>query len=151
MLCRLKALLLSTWPGVLFLVQFNNFDWTKGFYWSLHALTLAACSYVLLGNMIAGSCCCEGWWLSSGRTSVVRSPSTQAGVVDAIPNDWNLFVLLYFTLFDLAPEWTSPTCWVQYPMPSEWKYLCTRLCPVTPSQLCSDLSTCWRVWVTPHS
>jgi len=37
MLCRNKALLLSTWPGVLFLVRFNNFDWTTGFYWSTHS------------------------------------------------------------------------------------------------------------------
>ena len=31
---RHKPLLLSMWPGVLFLVQFNNFDRTVGFYWS---------------------------------------------------------------------------------------------------------------------
>ena len=34
MLCRHKPLLLSMWPGVLFLVWFNSFDRTKGFYWS---------------------------------------------------------------------------------------------------------------------
>ena len=34
MLRRHKALLLSTWLGVLFLVQFDNFDRSTGFYWS---------------------------------------------------------------------------------------------------------------------
>ena len=29
-----EALLLSTWPDVLFSVWFNNFDWTTGFSWS---------------------------------------------------------------------------------------------------------------------
>ena len=29
-----KPLFLSTWLGVLFLVWFNNFNWTMGFYWS---------------------------------------------------------------------------------------------------------------------
>ena len=31
---RHKPLLLSMWPGVPFLVWFNNFDQTTGFYWS---------------------------------------------------------------------------------------------------------------------
>jgi len=31
--------------SVLFLVQFNKFDWTSGFYWELHALTLAVRSF----------------------------------------------------------------------------------------------------------
>ena len=29
--CRRKPLLLSLWPGVLFLVKFNHFDQTVGF------------------------------------------------------------------------------------------------------------------------
>ena len=33
--------------SVLFLVRFNNFALTTGFYWSLHALTLVARSYAL--------------------------------------------------------------------------------------------------------
>ena len=32
--CAHKPLLLSTLLGVLFLVQFNNFDQTRNFYWS---------------------------------------------------------------------------------------------------------------------
>ena len=48
MLCRHK-LLLITWPGFLFLVRFNNCDWTMGFYWSL---TLAVHSYALLHKAI---------------------------------------------------------------------------------------------------
>ena len=35
-------------PGVLFLIRFNNFDRTVGFYLELHALTLATRSYALL-------------------------------------------------------------------------------------------------------
>ena len=42
------------WLRVLFLVWFNNFDGTTGFYWScmLYALTLAIHSYVLLVNVM---------------------------------------------------------------------------------------------------
>ena len=49
MLCRHKALLLSMWPGVLFLVQY----WPDyGLLLELHALTLATCSYTLLPQPI---------------------------------------------------------------------------------------------------
>ena len=33
---RHKPLLLSMWPGVPFLVWFNNFEWAMSFYWKLH-------------------------------------------------------------------------------------------------------------------
>ena len=48
MLHRHKPLLLSTWPGVLFLVQFNNFDQTTDFYWSYTLLLKTVRSYALL-------------------------------------------------------------------------------------------------------
>ena len=44
---RRKPLLLSIWPGVLFSVQFSNFDRTIGLLLELHALTLVVCSYAL--------------------------------------------------------------------------------------------------------
>ena len=42
--------------SVLFLVQFNNFDWSTGLYWTyVHALTLDAHSYVFGGIYIQSS------------------------------------------------------------------------------------------------
>ena len=53
---RHKALLLSMWPAVLFLVWFNNFDWITGFYWSYTLL--------LRQLILTHSCftvCTENW------------------------------------------------------------------------------------------
>ena len=42
--------------SILFLVQFNNFDWNIGLYWTyVHALTLAAHSYGFGGIYIQSS------------------------------------------------------------------------------------------------
>ena len=46
---KYKSLLLSMRQGVLFLVRFNNFDRTVGFYWSYTLLlepTVLMCSYI---------------------------------------------------------------------------------------------------------
>ena len=47
---RHKPLLLSTWLGVLFLVQFNNFDRTMGFHWVTHSYSshLFLCTTLVL-------------------------------------------------------------------------------------------------------
>jgi len=48
MLQKMLMLLSVHVTSVLFLVWFNNFALTMGFYWSYTLFTLVACSYVLL-------------------------------------------------------------------------------------------------------
>ena len=59
---RQKSLLLSVWLGVLFLVQFNNFDRTTGFYWNYTLLLKppilmrSCCVHLVLCELFYTSC-----------------------------------------------------------------------------------------------
>ena len=66
MLCRHKPLLLSTWPVVLFLVQFNNFDWNTNFYGNYMLLfkppiLMRSCGSPII-LLVTG-----GWGLDTGK------------------------------------------------------------------------------------
>ena len=59
---RQKSLLLSVWLGVLFLVRFNNFDRTTGFYWNYTLLLKppilmrSCCVHLVLCELFYTSC-----------------------------------------------------------------------------------------------